>query len=132
MLDGVSQKRSDARRLTIEMVRAMLPDEFFMKQGYVPCQVNDRRRFARLFYRVETDLRPLGNLPAFPREPAWSTVYLSDLSRSGAGFISPAEFYPGEQVELQFSALGTKCLVVKRCRKSPEGCFEIGCEFVVA
>lgn len=132
MLDGIGQRHGDARRLTIDLVRAMLPEEFFHKQGYVPCHVNDRRRFARLFYRVATEMRPLGNLPAFPREASWSTVYLSDLSRSGAGFISPSEFYPGEHLELQLSALGAKGLVVKRCRKSPEGCFEIGCEFVVA
>lgn len=130
MLDAPRRQCGDLAGLTAEQIRALLPDEFFAKRGYAPCRPDDRRRFARSYFRVEAELHLQTTLPAFERDAETTTVYLSDLSRSGLGFICDRELYPSETLEINFSDLGPRNVVVKRCRRLPKGCFEVGCAFL--
>jgi hypothetical protein len=109
----------------------LLPTEFFSKEGFAPCRADDRRRFARMYYRAAAVVRFCGELPAFPRGAGDITAYLSDLSRSGMSFLCDRELYPCEKLEFSLDRIGTKRLVVKRCRRLPSGVFEVGCEFGV-
>jgi hypothetical protein len=104
-------------------------DEFMAKRGLVPAQINDRRRYARMYYRCAAQLLLDGNLPAFPREGHAIKTYSCDISRSGVAFLADRELYPLETVRLQIDPLGEKRLCVVRCRRLGPQCFEVGGRF---
>jgi len=107
----------------------VLPADFFTKQGYVPCREGDRRRFVRRYLRISATLHLNGSLTAFPRPYDSITVYLTDLSRSGLGFICDRQFYPCEKLQLELPGLGEKSLIVQRSKRIAERCYEIGCDY---
>jgi hypothetical protein len=104
-------------------------DEFLAKRGLVPSQINDRRRYARMYYRRPSQLALDGNLPAFPRDDLVLKTYSCDISRSGVAFLSDRELYPNETVRLVIDPLGEKRLCVVRCRRLGPRCFEVGSRF---
>ena len=104
-------------------------DEFMAKQGLVPAHINDRRHFARMYYRRASRLKFDGNLPAFPRDGQSVKTYSCDISRGGVAFLSDRELYPQENVRLDVEPLGEKKLCVVRCRRLGPQCFEIGGQF---
>jgi hypothetical protein len=115
---------------TSDAVKPLLPPDFFAKCGRVPSREEDRRRFARLYYRVRTLALLQGSLPAFPRELEATTVYLADVSRGGFGFICDRQLFPREQIEVEIPEMGVKRLMVKRCKRLAVGSYQIGCELV--
>jgi len=101
-------------------------DRFLAKQGHpVPCK-DDRRRFARLYYRRPLVLELDTSLQAFIRPHERIDTYSCDLSRDGMAFLSPCELYPRETVTLAFSASDRATWMVVRCRRLGPECFEVG------
>lgn len=103
--------------------RAELPcsaEEFFAKQGPSAAAAESRRRFHRFHFRTRAMLWYEGELHA---------VYARDVSRQGIGFLAPRQLFPCDRVKLILPEEETPWLVVRRCRRMQQGCYEIGTEF---
>ena len=107
-------------------------DEFLSRKGLVLAHCDDRRRYARLYYRQPAILHLRTSLPAFVRPCEQIMTFSCDLSRGGAAFLSSCELYPHERVGLQIAELGGRQLRVVRCRRLAVGCYEIGAAFVTS
>ena len=104
-------------------------DEFFSKTGPMPVVMENRRRFARVYYRTEAALLIKATLPAITRESTVTPIYVSDIGRSGIGLLVDRVFYPEERLTINIPNLGLKQVVVRRCRRLGERCYELGAEF---
>lgn len=110
-----------------------LPDHmqrFFEESGaQLTTVVGDQRRSVRLKIRTKAILYSEGVLPSVPRDVEPIGVYLADISRYGAGFLSDRQFYPLERVRL---ILPTCWLSVEAVRANRIGrnCYHIGTELV--
>jgi hypothetical protein len=104
-------------------------DEFLAKSGPAPSVMENRRRFARVYYRTAAALLIKSSLPAIPRPPMVTTVYVSDISRGSIRLLVDRVFYPEERLTINIPMLGLKHLLIRRCRRVGERCYELGAEF---
>jgi hypothetical protein len=105
-------------------------DEFLSKKGLVATRDTDRRRFARLYYRMPISLCISQSLPAFPRKNKLMNTYSCDISRTGIGFLCDRELFPRETIYVKLPKVGKRKVRVMRCRRVCKNCFEIGAQFV--
>lgn len=104
--------------------RAVLPKsegEFFGKKGPTPLMPDTRRRFHRMYLRLEAVLR---------YENQYHAVYLVDLSRSGVGIVSPVQLFPRAPLELGLPDGRDLVLETKWCVRLGANCYHAGGEFV--
>jgi len=104
-------------------------DEFLSKSGHVPAVLENRRRFARIYYRTPAALLIKTSLPAISRPTAAAPIYVTDIARGGIGLLVDQVFYPEERLTLHIPKLGLKQVLVRRCRRLGERCYELGAEF---
>jgi hypothetical protein len=69
------------------------------------------------------------SLPAVPRPKSVISVFVADIARGGIGLLVDRVFYPEERLTLNIPTLGLKQIVVRRCRRLGDRCFELGAEF---
>jgi hypothetical protein len=104
-------------------------DEFLKKSGHVPAVLENRRRFARIYYRTAAALLIKTSLPAISRPTGVRSIYVTDIGRGGIGLLVDQVYYPEERLTLNIPNLGLKQIVVRRCRRLGELCYEVGAEF---
>jgi hypothetical protein len=104
-------------------------EAFFAKQGAVPSRFDERRGFARRYYRRPAILTLRQTLPAFERPGEQTLVYLCDISRSGVGFLCDRELYPEEVVDVSLPVIGARQVKVRRCRRLAMDCYVVGSVF---
>ena len=95
--------------------------EFFRYSGPLPTQFSDRRRHRRVHFRNRAILEYGGSRFA---------VYTKDLSRSGIAFLHAEQLYPGDQLRLILARGPVVPLVVRRCLRVRERCYECGGEIL--
>ncbi|MDX1962884.1 MAG: PilZ domain-containing protein [Pirellulales bacterium] len=117
-----------------QAVQRVLPpwplDEFLSKQGITVSKYDDRRQYARLYFRQPVTLEVTGGLPSIPRENDSIPTYCCDISRGGIAFLSPIELYPRETAILWLGNLGKKNVRIARCRRLAANCYEVGGTFM--
>lgn len=111
----------------IELPAAM--SGFFQETGTVPSIPGDERRAARLLCRTRCILIPEAPLPALPRQREPMGIYLNDISRYGAGFISPIQFFPEEQVRILLPTFWIRARVMRGRYLGPH-CYQIGVQLI--
>lgn len=103
--------------------------EFLSKTGLMPIDGEDRRRYARYYFRRKAVVKTLPTLPAFGRAENIACVYIRDISKQGVGFLYPEQLYPSERCVLFLPELGHRLVEVSSCRRLAAGCFAIGTRF---
>jgi hypothetical protein len=77
--------------------------------------------------RAALELRQ--TLPAVPRENAWKSIYIANVSKNGCGFIHSQILYPSERFTV-ILLTGIKRLVeVVWCRRVDTHCYSVGSKF---
>ena len=104
-------------------------EEFLGKSGPMPAVMENRRRFARAYYRTSAALLIKASLPAIARPPMVTSIYVTDISRGSIGLLVDRVFYPEERLTINVPMLGLKQVVVRRCRRLGERCYALGAEF---
>ena len=104
-------------------------DEFLGKTGHLPAAIENRRKYARVYYRTSAALLIKTSLPGITRPTAVTSIYVSDIGRSGIGLMVDRAFYPEERLTINIPSLGLKQVIVRRCRRLGERCYELGAEF---
>jgi hypothetical protein len=104
-------------------------DAFLAKSGPLPTDADDRRQFARFYYRRKAIVKTLPSLPKLAREETLVCVYVRDVSRLGVGFLYNQQLFPGERCLLYIPELGNRCVEVASCRRLEAGCYSIGSFF---
>ena len=94
--------------------------EFFEKSGAMPIMPDSRRQYNRTYGRKQVVIEYKGEFLA---------GYLTDISRSGLGVISPVQMFPFDQLQGWLSENSSTKLRVKRCRREGERCYVVGCVF---
>jgi hypothetical protein len=105
------------------------------RTGAVPVPCDDTRRHRRIFcrgarHRAALELRQ--TLPALRRETSWHSVYTSDFSKSGCGFIHSEALYPGERLRMIMLTGGDRHVEIAWCRRLDKHCYAAGAWFVAA
>ncbi len=121
--------RGHVRQLIAELwdttdVKVQLPASmasgFLEESGPTPAYYDDHRTFLRFRLRTKAVLKhgeeKLG-------------AYLTDVSRKGAGFLSPVQLMPKDVVHLTLATCELH-IEVTRCRRVDKDCFECGGKFV--
>ena len=90
--------------------------------GIVACYCRGEKHRAALEIRQ--------SLPALPRETAWHSVYTSDFSKQGCGFLHSAILYPGERLRMILLTGVERAIEVAWCRRLDKNCYAIGAVFV--
>lgn len=110
-----------------------LPDHlqrFFEESGaQLTTVAGDQRRSVRLKIRTRAVLYSEGVLPSVPRDAEPIGVYLADISRYGAGFLSDRQFFPLERVRLLLPTCWLTVEAVRANRLGPH-CYHIGTELL--
>jgi hypothetical protein len=104
----------------------------FEKTGTAATVVNEVRSGIRVHCRCGNNraaLQARQNLPAFPRKTEWHSVYVTNLSKKGCGFLHSQIFYPGEQFTLILLTGIQRTIEVAWCRRIDKNCFEVGSRF---
>lgn len=100
-------------------------EDYFSNSGTPPSCEGDRRHAARTRVRTKGILYPLEWLPAFPRTATPRLIYTKDFSKTGFGFISRQQYYPGERVRVLLATFWME-IAIQRCRRLGPNCFETG------
>jgi hypothetical protein len=136
MLEGIGREHSAAELIAALPCNVELPAELrknFEQHGVAPF-ADDRRRFPRVNCRSENNRAAMQHrkaLPQLKRETNWQSVYVTNVSRDGLGFLHCEALYPCEQVRL-FLLSGKKVNVeIVSCRRLHARCFEIGAQIAV-
>lgn len=109
-----------------------LPDSmsrFFEETGALASMSSDKRRAVRLRARTNGVLVHEVALPAVERDLEPRGVFLADVSRYGASFISGAELLPMEEVRLYLSTFWLQVRIVRALRMGPN-CYQVGAELL--
>ena len=113
--------------------------DFFKVSGMAGSGALDKRRAARWKNRVRAGLLDRTTFSVLPRSAGWHSIYIKDLSRSGAAFLHSEQLYPLERIRIlmiddrSLRLLRNDCLrtvEVVRCRRIEDKCFEVGTCFV--
>jgi hypothetical protein len=118
---------SERTRWEIELPEAL--EDFFQEAGPMPSMPGDERRAVRLRVRTKSVMLSEVALPAIPRGTQPFGIYMSDISRYGAGFLAAEQFFPIEQVRLLLPTFWLSVRVVRARRLGPR-CFHIGTELM--
>ena len=103
-------------------------DDYFSRQGVMPTDLNERRRFVLHAVRTKAVMNIAQTLPAFERTPEFYAVYTYDVSRTGIALLHVNELLPGERCQL-WMPTQTVNLIVMRCRFYNPRCYLIGTRF---
>lgn len=104
-------------------LRAQVPgaiNEFLGKQGPMPVAPNSRRGYHRMYMRTPAVMRYQGDFYA---------IYMSDLSRSGAGLVSPVQLLPCAIIEVWLAEGRMLRVTTKNCLRLDENCYRCGVIF---
>lgn len=126
LVEHRSQQAVNAGNSPVQVLPPWPLDGFLARHGMLLARDDDRRHFARLYYRRPACFELTTTLPAFVRRCESINTYSCDISREGIAFLSPYELYPREVIALKIDGLSWKQLVVVRCRRLAKCCFEIG------
>jgi hypothetical protein len=102
---------------------------FFDREGALPPHLEDNRRVARFYFRAFAALMTRQSLPALARAEAAERICLKDVSRTGISFLHCRQLFPSERAELILMEGSRRSVVVSRCRKIQDHCYEIGASF---
>jgi hypothetical protein len=92
------------------------------RRGPLPGAYEDRRRHPRFhFWRRAVVTRG---------EQLYATFTLN-VSKSGLRVLSPEQMFPCERVSLALETGETFPVIIRRCRRLGEGCYECGAEFPI-
>ncbi len=100
-------------------------ENFFGESGPTSSVENDRRSSVRMRVRTSGILIPRRWLPAFPRSTAPELIYTKDFSKTGFGFVTHQQYFPGEHVRVVLATFWME-IVIRRCRRLGPDCFEAG------
>ena len=101
MLDSNDPKHSAAELIAALPCAVELPVELrknFERHGVAAFE-GDRRRFPRIQCRSEANragMQHQQSLPQLPRDANWQSVYVTNVSRDGIGFLHSQPLYPCE------------------------------------
>ncbi|WP_425397594.1 PilZ domain-containing protein [Aeoliella sp.] len=104
--------------------RARLPllaDEYLDKQGPMPVKPDSRRGYHRMYLRSHAVMLYGDRFYA---------AYLSDVSRTGAGFYSPVQLLPASRIQLWLADGRHVCVTVKNCVRLEDQCYRCGAEYL--
>ena len=136
MLDVDSRQEDVARWICSLPCRVQLPQKLrdeLEKSGAAAVPGDDVRRHRRVHCRGEkrrAALEVRQSLPALSRETAWQSVYTSDFSRQGCGFLHSAVLYPGERMRLILLTGVERAIEVVWCRRLDKNCYLVGAQFI--
>ena len=91
--------------------------DFFDRRGPTPVVFTDERRFPRYYFRKRAFLKHGTKL---------SKVYTKDISREGLSFLHSHQLYPCAEVLVWLSSEQCVHLVVARCLRVRDCCYECG------
>jgi hypothetical protein len=134
MLEHDDRKRAAAELIGSFPCLVELPDDLrnnFEKHGVMPFNENDRRRYPRVFCRSRRNRAGLEYRITFPslvREPAWHSVYVTNVSRDGIGFLHSEALYPRESLRLLLLNGQLATIEIVNCRRLGPRCFEVGAQ----
>jgi hypothetical protein len=103
--------------------------DYFEERGEITSYADDERHNQRLKIRTHGVLWFDTSLPFRPRAADPIGIYTRDFSRQGAGFLTPMEVYPEEQVRIALPTFWVQIHVV-RARRITSKCFEIGATLI--
>jgi hypothetical protein len=106
-------------RLGCEVVLSEPVEVFLSPKGPLPMEYADKRRHRRFHYRQKAILTRNGNHAA---------VYTKNIARRGLCFLHSEQLLPLEEVALSLPTGDRVRLIVRRCRRQQENCFECGAE----
>ena len=126
-------------RQTLEEALSMLdcgiviPPEWFgdtEKRGPLPGTTHEMRRFSRFYYQTRAILHSSQSLPALPRPEQKYIVYTKNLSRQGVAFLHVEQLFPGEKLCIWLPGGALKEMMVIRCVKRNDRCYQVGACFL--
>ncbi|MCA9235706.1 MAG: PilZ domain-containing protein [Planctomycetales bacterium] len=88
--------------------------------GAAPASGDSRRKYHRFHLREQAVLRYAAGTFA---------VYTKDVSRMGMGVMVPEQLFPCDEFELLMPGEQWISLIVRRCRRVQEECYDVGAEF---
>jgi len=120
MLNATSTERTLQHVLERLPSQVRLPadwSDFFMLEGPVGHEYDEQRRHSRLYLRGRALLERRGN---------YFTVYTTDISRSGIGFVHSEQLFPRECLRLWVPQGLSLAISSARCRRVQDNCFTCG------
>ena len=103
----------------------------FDRTGPAPTIPDDVRSSVRIHCcgnnRAAIELRQ--TLPAFSRETGWNSIYVTNVSKSGCGFIHSQILYPSERFTVILLTGLQRLAEVVWCRRIDTYCFSVGSRF---
>jgi hypothetical protein len=96
--------------------------EHYAQSGKTASMFDDRRAFMRFHLRGRAILCAGGE---------YFGVYTKDISRNAFGFYHCEQLFPCDEVQIWLPTGIQRRLVIRRCRRIADGCFECGAEIVV-
>jgi hypothetical protein len=103
--------------------------DYFEQRGEIASYADDERHNQRLKIRTHGVMWFDTSLPFRPRSADPIGIYTRDFSRHGAGFLTPMEVYPEEQVRITLPTFWVQLHVV-RARRITSKCYEIGATLI--
>ncbi len=126
MLGVCDQDQLELPEWTTLKQRARLPvslPDFLAKAGPLPMLPDTRRGFRRMYLRIQAVLSYHEQLYA---------VYVSDVSRTGAGFFSPVQLLPSTPIKIWLPDGRQLDLVSKYCVRLEPCCYRCGAKFAIS
>jgi hypothetical protein len=103
----------------------------FERTGPAPTIPDDVRSTVRIHCcgnnRAALELRQ--TLPAIPRENAWNSIYMTNVSKNGCGFIHSQILYPSERFSVILLTGIKRFVEVVWCRRIDTYCYSVGSRF---
>ena len=96
-------------------------ESYMAPKGPLPAEYVDKRRHRRFHFRQKAILT---------RDGVHSAVYTKNIARRGIAFLAAQQLLPLEEVSLAMPTGDRVRLVVRRCRRLQEKCYECGAEIV--
>ena len=121
-------EQSDVQQLILNLpCRVRLPEDpetYFARRGPLASQYDEQRRFPRFHCRTEAALVCKQTLPGCPRQERNYRIYVKDISRSSIAFLHFEQLFPRERAEVILPDGGMRSIVITRCRKLQDDCYE--------
>jgi hypothetical protein len=93
---------------------------FFEPKGPMRGHIDNRRTYHRFYLRGKAILT---------RGESTLGILTKDISRQGICLLSPVQLFPKERVKLRMPNGAEYELVIARCRREEDNCFECGTRF---
>ena len=124
MLDLSDERDVIADAWEAAVARTELPRSvarrFFEPKGPMRGHFDNRRTYHRFYLRGKAVLM---------RGETTLGIYTKDISRQGICFLAPVQLLPKERVKLRMPNGSEYELVIARCRREEDNCFECGTRF---